>query len=360
MEQTWTSPLEARPNSVSSPAPPIRDFWPRLMLSPLFGLLLPTLSGLINPARHSAASLLLSYIVFSLLALLVWDGNRRINYSLSRRDDWLRRPLHRVLVLLTASVAFTIPVSTALLLAWRAVTGDPGTREFALPLTVLAILALVVVITHVYEAVYVLREWETARVRAAEAETARLTAELERLASDIGPHFLFNNLNALQHLIECGDPRAASFVEALSDTYRYLLQSHTRPLVPLADELQSLERHRLLASRRYRDQVTTQVEVDPSVTRALWLPPTTLGELLLNAVKHSRMDDVQALVLRVSVQGDVLRVENRVFAPSRAATSTRTGLANLAARVRLCTGREMTWGVEGDQFVVTIPLARVP
>jgi hypothetical protein len=355
MDMLWTS-APARLAGPTTTIPPIRDLWLRLLLSPVFGMTLPLLTGLVSPDRHTPRSLALSALIFSLIAFLVWEGNRRLHYRLSRREDWLRRPWHRVGVLLGVIVGVTIPISTLLLVAWQRLFDDPGLTPRALPATVVAIVSLVTVITTIYETVFVLREWETDRIRAAEGETARLASTLDRLTRDVGPHFLFNNLNALQHLVECGDPRAVPFVEALSETYRYVLQSHALPLVPLADELHALELQRVLVSARYGGQVVTQVDVEAQAAHDWLVPPASLGELLLNAVKHSRVDGSHPLVLRVSLDGDILRVENDVTPPSAPPVSTGTGLRNLAVRTRLCTGRTAAWMREGHRFVVRVPL----
>jgi hypothetical protein len=331
------------------------DFWVRATLSPVFGAIVPSVSGLVDHGRHSSGSLVLSYVAFSVIAFLVWEGNRRLQARLQRRDEWLERPWRRAGVLLGSIVLFTIPFSATLLLAWRWITGDHGTRPFALFTALLAIVAIVAVITNVYETLFVLRDWESARLRSARAEAARLSAEMDRLVRDVDPHFLFNNLHALGHLVEQKDPRAPAFVQALGDTYRYLLATRRRPLVSLEDELGTLHRHRALAAARYGDGIRLEVSVPPERAARLLLPPVTLGELLTNAVKHNDTTSPGGMTLRVSLEGEHLVVSNRMT-PHRSHASTGTGLANLAARHRLATGREVTWGAEDGHFVVRIPL----
>ena len=85
--------------------------------------------------------------------------------------------------------------------------------------------------------------------------------ELECLGREVDPHFLFNNLNALTHLIEHRSDAAPWFIRTLSATYRYVLECRGRTLVPLADELEALERHRALADIRYAGGVHLDVEV---------------------------------------------------------------------------------------------------
>jgi LytS/YehU family sensor histidine kinase len=97
-------------------------------------------------------------------------------------------------------------------------------------------------------------------VRSARMEQARLQTELESLGREVDPHFLFNNLNALVHLIEQRSEAAPGFIPTLSATYRYVLDCRGRTLVPLAEELAALKRHRALAEIRYGADVRLDVQ----------------------------------------------------------------------------------------------------
>lgn len=334
----------------------LQDLWFRVALSPVFGIAVPSFSGLVDHSRHSTAGLVGTYAAYSAVAFLIWEGNRRLHFHLSRREDFLERPWHRARLLFAVIVLFTIPVSTTLLLGVQAVTGDPGLRPFAVPTAVLAIVAIAAVITNVYETVFLLRGWESARLRSARAESARLAAELARLTREVDPHFLFNNLHALQHLVETRDPKAVPFIEALTDTYRYMLASRNGQLVSLADELRALEHHHLLAATRYGGLARTEITVDPSIARHLYLPPVSLGELLQNALKHNEVTPAHPLVLQVSLQAGALVIANAIRQRARRSPSTGVGLSNLADRVRLFSGQKMSWGIEDGRFVVRLPL----
>jgi LytS/YehU family sensor histidine kinase len=334
----------------------IRDLRVRLLLSPLFGTLVPTLSGLIDFRRHTAPGLVASYLAFSAVALVVWEGNRRLYYRFSRREDWLERPWHRAALLLGVVLAFTIPISTLFLVAWQRLTGDPGVRAHAVPMAVVGIVAIATVITYVYETVFLVQDWESARLKQARAESERLSAELDRLTKEVDPHFLFNNLHALQHLVERGDDRAAAFIEALSDTYRYVLSARDRPLVPLDDELVALERQVMLAAIRYGGNVRVTVDLPDGVAATAMVPPVSLGELLLNALKHNVVNAEHPLTLSVRLAGDALVVSNNVRRQSEKVASTGMGLQNLADRVRLAVGQTLTWREEGGTFEVRLPL----
>jgi hypothetical protein len=336
----------------------VHDFWPRLLASPILGALVVNLSGLIDHARHSAGGLIASYAWFAVVAFVVWEGNRRLYFRLPRREDWLLRPWSRLGLLLAAISLSTFPMAFALLWAWRLATGDPGTRRYALATALFAVVALVLVITHVYETVFLLREWESDRLRSARMEQARLETELESLGREVDPHFLFNNLNALAHLVEQRSDAAPWFIRTLAATYRYVLDCRGRPLVALAEELDALERHRALAHVRYAGSVRLDVDLHDADPRELQLPPISLPELFHNALKHNRVAPDAPLHIRVQVEGTTLVFANTVRPGPNAVRSTGIGLANLGERFRIATGRTAAWGVEGERFVVRLPLVK--
>jgi hypothetical protein len=352
----------------------IEDFWPRVVVSPILGALVVNLSGLIDHARHSSAALIASYAWFSVVAFLVWEGNRRLYFHLQRREDWLLRPWRRLGLLVAVICLYTIPVAATLLLLWRLAADDPGTRQYALTTALFAIVACVVAITHVYETVFLLRDWESDRLRTARVERARLETELESLGREVDPHFLFNNLNALAHLIDQRDQRdrpdgcdgcdrndaAAKFIRTLSATYRYVLESRGRTLVPLADELDALERHRALADIRYLCSVQLHVDVPAADAHELLLPPVSLAELFQNAMKHNTVAPDVPLCIRVRVEGSTLVFENDLRLEPAPPRSTGVGLANLRERFRIATGHAAAWGIERNCFVVRLPLVRNP
>ncbi len=334
----------------------VHDFWPRVLASPVLGAVAANLSGLIDHARHSTAGLVAAYAWFALVAFLVWEGNRRLYFMLPRREDWLLRPWRRLGLLLAVITLSTIPIAATLLLIWRAATGDTGTRPYSLTTALFAVVAIVVAITHVYETVFLLRDWESDRLRSARTEQARLATELESLGREVDPHFLFNNLNALMHLIEQRSDAAQWFIRTLSATYRYVLECRGRTLVPLGDELEALERHRALADIRYAGDVWLKVEVPSAEAQRLLLPPVSLAELFQNALKHNTVTPDRPLTIRVRVEGTTLVFENDLRPGLAPARSTGIGLVNLRERFRIATGRAAVWDVEEDRFVVRLPL----
>ena len=203
---------------------------------------------------------------------------------------------------------------------------------------------------------FLLRDWESARLRSARLEHARLQMELECLGREVDPHFLFNNLNALAHLVDQRSDAAPGFIRTLSATYRYVLDCRGRTLVPLAEELLALERHRALAEIRYGTAFSLDAQVPPDAAHRFLLPPVSLPEVFQNALKHNTVASDRPLRIVVRLEGETLVVENNLRpgpAPSRRAG---IGLTNMRDRFRIATGRAIVWSVAQDRFVVRLPL----
>ena len=334
----------------------VDDTVARMIATPLVGVAVPNLAGLIDHSAHSYGGLLASYAWFIAIAFMTWEGNLRLYLGFQDRTAWLTRPWHRVRLLVGLILLFTIPFTAASLWAWAIVTGDPSATWRSIAMAVITIVAAVTFITHIYETVFLVREWDSDRQRGEQLQRLNVEAELVALRSEVNPHTLFNNLNALSHLVDERHPRASAFVAALAGSYRYLLRSGSKRLVPLADELELLNQFLLLATIRYAGGLTVVVDVDARVAARWCIPPVVLPELLENAVKHNEFGTDNPLQIDVRLDADRLTVSHDTRPRRTAVTSTGVGLENLAQRFRLTTGVAARWAETDGRFVVTLPL----
>lgn len=334
----------------------VDDTLARLVVTPLVGIVVPNLSGLIDNSAHSIPALVLSYLWFVVVAFLTWEGNLRLYLRFQDRTAWLTQPWHRVRLLVGLVLLFTIPFTGLALWGWAFVSGDPRASARSVAMAVVIVVAGVIFITHVYETLFLVREWESDRQRNDRLQRLNVEAELLALKSEVNPHTLFNNLNALTHLVEQRHPRASAFVAALAGSYRYLLRSGSKRLVPLADELELLDQFLALVTIRYADGLKVSVRVDAAGGARWMIPPVVLPELLENAVKHNDFSTDNPLEIEVRLEGDRLTVSHDKRLRRAMVTSTGVGLENLAQRFRLTTGVAARWGETGGRFVVTLPL----
>jgi hypothetical protein len=334
----------------------VDDFAARLILTPLVGIAIPSMAGLVQYGAHTLPSLVATYAWFIAIAHATWEGNLRLYLRFQDRTAWLTRPWHRVRLLGGLICLFTIPFTVSALWLWAALFHDPAATWRSIAVAVLAIIAVVTFITHVYETVFLVREWESDRMRNERLQREMVEAELLALTNEVSPHTLFNNLHALSHLVGEGNPRASAFVGALASSYRYLLRTRTQRVVPLAEELALLDQFVAVVSIRYAGGLRVNVDVDEGAALRWLMPPVVLPELLENAAKHNDFTAEEPLVIDVRLEGDRLTVSHDRRPHAGEVSSTGVGLDNLAQRFRLTTGVAARWVDSGGRFVVTLPL----
>jgi LytS/YehU family sensor histidine kinase len=121
----------------------------------------------------------------------------------------------------------------------------------------------------------------------AEVRTGKLIAEarLRSLESRVHPHFLFNTLNSISALITVDPARAEEIVGRLSALLRSSLDTSSRSLIPLAQELAMVEDYVDIERVRFGDMLRGRVEVAAEL-RDAQVPPLSVQSLVENAVKH--------------------------------------------------------------------------
>ncbi|MFT3712961.1 MAG: histidine kinase [Archangium sp.] len=351
---TPTAGSSLQRTSMSEPHVPVDDFWPRAVGIPVFGVGIPLLFDLYGSVSFPSPRWFLGQVLFLALAFAVWHGNRYLLFATADRFDWLERPWRRVGRLLLGIVLFTAPLTVAVLAAWFLLgRGEvvEGAARAAVMNVVLMNVICVVFVAHVYETVLLLKARESDLVRVAKAEQARTESELLALRRQVDPHFLFNSLNTLSALLDEDPARAKKFNESLAAMLRYLLDTSERQQVTLREELEFVGRYAELMTMRFGDAFRLEVRGDLVDAR---LPPTSVQLLVENAIAHNRLSQHEPLSVVVQVEASVVSVSNPLR-PRPDSRGTGVGLQNLAERLRLTSGAELS--IErADHFVVRIPL----
>jgi hypothetical protein len=335
----------------------IRDIPLMLWLVPWFGVIIPNLTGLFGPFGVRDPQYWLAYACFIMLAYAVWWGNRWLYLRQRRYFDWFQRPISKIITVLFANIFYTAPITLLGCWLWYQLAGLPLDWE-AIKDTMLFNVIAVIFITHVYETAFLIKDRETDMLRLAKLEQSRALAELEALKNQIDPHFMFNSLNTLSHLVNTDQPLAQEFIEKLADVYRYILQSKEKDLVQLVEEIQFLNNYFDLLRLRFGNSI--QLRVENREDSLQFLPPISLQLLLENAVKHNGFDENTPLQIRVSCFADhLLFINNKRKKQGVEVASNGIGLKNLNDRFQLLLQKSIEVREKVDEFLVKLPLANL-
>jgi two-component system LytT family sensor kinase len=163
-------------------------------------------------------------------------------------------------------------------------------------------------------------------------------AELRALRAQINPHFLFNTLNTIAHLIETEPEEAVGTVEKLAGMFRYALLSTKHPTVALSEEM--LHVRTLLEIEKIRHG--NRLEVNLNLGRGTEerpIPPMVLQPLVENGIKHGADPEGNIRLTISSALVDkklIIEVADRGAAGidiDRLLNNSRTGLKNVNQRL---------------------------
>ena len=121
-------------------------------------------------------------------------------------------------------------------------------------------------------------------------EIKRMNKELEKrmLRAQMDPHFIFNALNAIQHLIIVNDKTSAlKYLSKFSKLVRQTLENSVSHKVPVADEIRLLKYYLELEALRFDNQFDYVVEIDEGLDiYNVEIPFLLLQPYVENAIVH--------------------------------------------------------------------------
>ncbi len=181
------------------------------------------------------------------------------------------------------------------------------------------------------------RELLGAKLRAEQANALLREAQLQSLARQMQPHFLFNALNTISSLMHSDVARADAVLVQLSDMLRAALALGQRPQATLEEELRLARAYAGVMEGRFDGRAQIDWRIDGALLGVL-LPAMSVQPLLENVFKHTveRRRAPARILVSAQREGDalVLRVEDDAGRLDLAKTKdSGIGLANLRARL---------------------------
>jgi len=179
----------------------------------------------------------------------------------------------------------------------------------------------------------------------AEAESLQrqvVEARMAAMQAQVEPHFLFNTLASIDHLIEVDPPRASRMQKNLIALLRASMPAMRDKATNLGRELEVVRPYLEILKVRMEERLQPQVNVSEGLYSADF-PPMMLQSLVENAIKHGLEPKAEGGSLTVSaevIHGKLaVAVADTGVGFARAATAgTGTGLTNIRERLKLIYG----------------------
>ncbi|MCV2359344.1 histidine kinase [Paucibacter sp. TC2R-5] len=205
----------------------------------------------------------------------------------------------------------------------------------------------------------------------AEAESLKrqvVEARMAAMQAQVEPHFLFNTLASIDHLIETDPPRASqmqkNLIALLRASMPTMREANASGVRDLGRELAVIKPYLEILKVRMEERLMTSIDVPEGLLSAEF-PPMMMQSLVENAIKHGLEPKAEGGMLTVKAEINhgklAVTVADTGLGFGRAATGgTGVGLANIRERLMLLYGAKASVTVSenqpsGTKVTITVP-----
>jgi sensor histidine kinase YesM len=137
--------------------------------------------------------------------------------------------------------------------------------------------------------------------------------ELNKLKSQLNPHFIFNSMNSIRALVDENPSKSKDSITQLSNILRSSLLMGRKKVIPFSEELQLVRDYLDLEKTRFEERLKIDFQVDENVYEHK-IPPMILQTLVENGIKHgiSKLEKGGTLAICAEKRGSdlYLSIEN--------------------------------------------------
>lgn len=187
--------------------------------------------------------------------------------------------------------------------------------------------------------------------------------ELNKLKSQLNPHFIFNSMNIIRALIEEDPEIAKASITRLSNILRSSMLMGRKRVIQFSEELQLVHDYLNLEKTRFEERLNLEFNVDDSCLKHK-LPPMILQTLVENGIKHgvSKLQEGGLVKVDAYLKNEDLIVEIRNsghFNPDKK-TEVGFGLINTKQRLQLLYGKRAEFEIENIEKNMVLSKLIIP
>jgi LytS/YehU family sensor histidine kinase len=157
---------------------------------------------------------------------------------------------------------------------------------------------------------YVVRRIKDAEKRKTEYNRRIAELEAKALTNQMNPHFIFNSLNSVQHLImEKEEKQALNFLADFATLMRQMLNNSRKSYLSLEEEIAFLTRYIELEKIRFSNVFTYHFTLEAELKDyTIYIPPMIIQPIVENAIKHglAPKNGAGRLEVKLSLKNDML------------------------------------------------------
>lgn len=195
-------------------------------------------------------------------------------------------------------------------------------------------------------------------------EAAIYEFELNKLKSQLNPHFIFNALNSIRALVDENPAKSKKAITQLSNILRNSLIMNKRKLIDFRDEMYTVKDYLELEAIRLEERLEVDLDIDPA-TETYQVPPLMLQTLVENGIKHGVATLTKGGKISVKAWIDrynlYIQIRNSgQYVNGSEVNPVGYGLENTRQRLNLIFGQSATFNIRNEDHNTVLTEISIP
>lgn len=215
----------------------------------------------------------------------------------------------------------------------------------------------------IYFLIHFIENYKKAEIENLRWEAASREAELNRLKSQLNPHFMFNAMNSIRALVGENPERAKEAVTQLANLLRNTLQMGKYKLIPFGQELDVVRDYVAIESVRLEERLHVEWNIGAGC-ESVELPPLMLQTLVENGIKHgiAKIPEGGKLIVTTACEngGLLITIRNSGQYNEQLKPESGFGLRNTKERLELLYGKRATFSITNENKNTVLTRVFIP
>jgi len=186
-------------------------------------------------------------------------------------------------------------------------------------------------------------------------QAAKNEIELNKIKSQLNPHFIFNSMNSIRALIAEDPELAKTAITQLSNVLRNSLLMGNKKLIPFREEMKLVNDYLNLEKTRFEERLTIERNIEKS-SEGFLVPPLMIQTIVENGIKHGTSQlpkgGIISITSKIKKEHLEIIIINSGNYDQNKPTETGFGLINTQQRLQLLYGEKASFSIANENEMV--------
>lgn len=216
----------------------------------------------------------------------------------------------------------------------------------------------------VYFTFHFFEQYQSEEVKNLKWQASKNEVELNKLKSQLNPHFIFNAMNTIRALVDEDPKKAKRSITQLSNILRNTLQMGRKKTVTFEEEWKVVMDYIDLEKTRFEERLHCEFDIDPNSNR-FDVPALMIQMMIENGIKHgiSKLPEGGTIRVTTQVTDDYLHINitnSGQLDQRKLDRTTGFGLINNRQRLQLLYGGSASIEITNQDAQTVLTRVRIP